>query len=275
MYPCDEQEQDRMDIYHKLFTVARNGELTLAPPPGELHQNIANGIEPHGKPRILDLGCGTGIWALDMAKKYPGAHIVGVDLANMQPQNVDPNLVRFQVPWDFESPWTLGENSWDLIHLQMGCGSVSSWRQLYRTVFDHLRPGGYFEQVEIDLEPQCDDGTLPDGPIKSWYQHLKGATERAHRPIAYRKDSRYLLHETDFVDIHHSQIRLPLNPWPTDPHQKEIGRWYYLGLSEGLEALSLGPFVRCYEWPEAHVRKYAKDVRETMFNKKIHAYNTL
>ena len=47
-----------MDIYHKLFDVARRGQLHQAP--------LA--LLPHDPPRILDLGCGTGIWAIDMAE---------------------------------------------------------------------------------------------------------------------------------------------------------------------------------------------------------------
>lgn len=29
---------------------------------------------------VLDIGTGTGIWAIDMADKYPSANVVGVDL---------------------------------------------------------------------------------------------------------------------------------------------------------------------------------------------------
>jgi ubiquinone/menaquinone biosynthesis C-methylase UbiE len=49
-----------MDIYHKLFTVARRDQLHQAPVPA---------VPQHGEPpRILDVGCGTGIWAIDMAE---------------------------------------------------------------------------------------------------------------------------------------------------------------------------------------------------------------
>jgi 2-polyprenyl-3-methyl-5-hydroxy-6-metoxy-1,4-benzoquinol methylase len=80
MYPCDEvslryaaewaffamhyadqlrlqQEKDRMDIYHKFFSVARRG----------VHHS-AQFTPNYDGPRILDLGCGTGIWAIDMAE---------------------------------------------------------------------------------------------------------------------------------------------------------------------------------------------------------------
>lgn len=54
-----QQEKDRMDILHKFFQVARRDYLhavAVRPlPEGERYQ-------------ILDLGAGTGIWAMDMAE---------------------------------------------------------------------------------------------------------------------------------------------------------------------------------------------------------------
>jgi ubiquinone/menaquinone biosynthesis C-methylase UbiE len=47
-----------MDIYHKIMEVARRGKLHEAPIP----------VHSADPPRILDLGCGTGIWAIDMAE---------------------------------------------------------------------------------------------------------------------------------------------------------------------------------------------------------------
>ena len=56
--PAHQQEKDRMDIYHKIFLETRNNELHKAP----LTPNYDEGF------RILDLGTGTGIWAIDMAE---------------------------------------------------------------------------------------------------------------------------------------------------------------------------------------------------------------
>lgn len=52
-----QQEKDRLDIFHKLFLVARKDELHRAP-----------FVPNHSPPRILDLGTGTGIWAIEMAE---------------------------------------------------------------------------------------------------------------------------------------------------------------------------------------------------------------
>lgn len=35
--------------------------------------------------RILDVGTGTGIWAMEMADKYPESTIIGTDLSPVQP----------------------------------------------------------------------------------------------------------------------------------------------------------------------------------------------
>ncbi len=140
----------------------------------------------------------------------------------------------------------------------------------------HLKPGiGSLEQVEIDLQPRCDDGTLPYDQIGQWYDWLSDATQRASRPIAYQHNTRQLLEAQGFVEIEEEIIRLPLNSWPTDPRSKEIGRWYNLGMTEGLEALSLGPFTRVYRWPAEDVRRLVHDVKTQMCSKKIHAYNNL
>lgn len=48
-----------MDIYHKIFEVARKNILHSAP---------LNANNPNDPARILDVGSGTGIWAIDMAE---------------------------------------------------------------------------------------------------------------------------------------------------------------------------------------------------------------
>ena len=53
-------------MHHEVFLMLLNGRLHLAPLD-----------DPQ---RILDIGTGTGIWAIDMADKYPSAEVIGTDL---------------------------------------------------------------------------------------------------------------------------------------------------------------------------------------------------
>ncbi len=65
-------ELDRLDLTHGMLRLTMNGELfhaPLGPKPG----------------RILDLGTGTGIWAIDVGDQYPSAEIIGTDLSATQP----------------------------------------------------------------------------------------------------------------------------------------------------------------------------------------------
>ena len=205
------------------------------------------------------------------------------------------------MPRDYESPWLLGEDSWDLIHLRMACGSVTSWPELYQKIFAyasaspplgvlanawssthpphrHLKPGsGWIEHVEVDMEPRCDDATLPaDSMLARWYAWLADATHRVSRPIAYEHRTRYLLQQAGFIDIQETVIRVPYNSWPNDPHQKDIGRWYNLGITEGLEALTFAPLSRVYQWDlNTTVRPILDAVRREICNRKIHAYNNM
>ena len=109
-----------------------------------------------------------------------------------------------------------------------------------------------------------------------WYQYLADATHRVSRPIAYQHDTRQMLSAAGFIDIQETVIRAPYNSWPADPHQKEIGRWYNLGITEGLEALSVAPFTRVNQWRATeHVRPLVEEVRKQVCSKKIHAYNNM
>jgi len=86
--------------------------------------------------KILDLGTGTGIWAIDIAeyvsvhltvdsslinpRKFPEAQVIGTDISAIQPSWVTPNL-EFLVE-DFEAEWLYKENSFDFIHTRMISG---------------------------------------------------------------------------------------------------------------------------------------------------------
>lgn len=141
-----------------------------------------------------------------------------------------------------------------------------------------MKPGcGWIEHVEIDMEPRCDDGTLdPKGKLVQWYGYLADATWRVSRPIAYEHRTRQNLQAAGFIDIQETVIRVPYNSWPNDPHQKDIGRWYNLGITEGLDALSFAPLTRVYQWDlNAHVKPLLEGVRKEICNRKIHAYNNV
>ena len=69
--PNDESELDRLDLSHQMFKIIMSDKLFLAP------------ISKPGK--ILDIGTGTGIWAIEMGDDFPDSEILGTDLSPTQP----------------------------------------------------------------------------------------------------------------------------------------------------------------------------------------------
>ncbi|KAJ4508456.1 hypothetical protein HRR83_007393 [Exophiala dermatitidis] len=290
MFPHDEREKIRLDMMNTMFKVLRPGgnhRLFNAPVPG---------LEPEGKssnrkklplrvaPRILDLGCGTGIWMNEMAVEFPYAEFVGVDIHYMA-SKCHPENVSVRVPWDYESPWAMGERSWDLIHMQMGLGSVSDWPGLYRKVLKHLVPGyGWFEHVELDFEPRCDDGSLRPGKLTEWWHmYLKNFYASINRRLHYDPDTGELLLAAGFKDIHHAVYRIPLNPWSDDRGEHRAALWWGQVMSRGLEedggngfeALSLAPLCRYNGWAQDHVERLCEEALDQACDPDCRVYNEL
>jgi ubiquinone/menaquinone biosynthesis C-methylase UbiE len=120
MYPCDEKEQDRLDIHFQMISVALDGKLHLAP------------IGKHPQ-RILELATGTGIWAITMGDQYPSAEIIGNELSPIQPKFVPPN-VRFEID-DIEDEW-LYQDKFDFIFARYLVGAIKDWPRLLRQAYE-------------------------------------------------------------------------------------------------------------------------------------------
>jgi len=117
--------------------------------------------------RALDIGTGTGIWAIDFADEHPNTDVIGTDLSPIQPSLVPPNC-RFEID-DASDEWTYPTNFFDFIHIRALFGSIEDWPALYAQVFKHLKPGGWIEHVEGSIEIKSDDGTLAENsPLKTF-----------------------------------------------------------------------------------------------------------
>ena len=136
-----------MELEHEIFLMLLDNRLHLAPL-----------TSPQ---RILDMGTGTGIWAIQMADKCPSASVVGIDLSPTQPSFVAPHC-EFQID-DFELEWTFQQNYFDLIHWRLLLESVSDYPKLFCNAFDHITPGGYMEIHDIDASFYSDDNAIPQG----------------------------------------------------------------------------------------------------------------
>ena len=70
--PNDESELDRLDLTHQMVKICMGNKLYQAP----------IGDKPES---IIDIGTGTGIWAIEMGDLFPDSKIIGTDLSPTQP----------------------------------------------------------------------------------------------------------------------------------------------------------------------------------------------
>jgi SAM-dependent methyltransferase len=200
LLPNDDEEQNRLDFNHHLYRLIIGGKLFRAP------------IERNPQ-RVLDLATGTGIWAIDFADEFPSALVIGTDLSPIQPSMVPPNCV-FYVD-DVESEWTYGpHDAFDFIHGRNIAGSIADFDLLYRRIYDHLKPGGWFEIHDYEAGFFSDDDpSLSKAPnCKKWAALCNHASEQTGRIFAVIQDQTQKLINAGFVDVHEDGYKVRLEP---------------------------------------------------------------
>ncbi|KAK0377687.1 TAM domain methyltransferase [Colletotrichum limetticola] len=256
--PNDEPEQDREDMKHALVLHICDGDLHSA---------------PLGNPqKILDIGTGTGIWAIDMGDNYPEADIDGIDLSPIQPGFVPPN-VRFLVD-DAEADWLYPDNSVDFIHLRHMAPFIKDWPRLLRQAYSRvLKPGGWIELQELRWRFACDDDTMgPDYAPTKMANLIEEGLGKFGFELYASETNPERLRVGGFVTQVHDVKKVPLGRWPKDDNLKTIGSYSQAVLFDGLQAITMGPLTRGLGWTPEEVEVLLMQVRKDLRNAAFHTY---
>ncbi|THH12300.1 hypothetical protein EW146_g7748 [Bondarzewia mesenterica] len=108
---------------------------------------------------VLDLGCGCGFWAIEVARKYPECTVIGLDLTDDQPDLShlhDMSGIGGRVKWahgNFLEALNFPDNTFDLVRIAFSALGVPEyeWQYLLEEILRVLKPGGIFELIEDDL----------------------------------------------------------------------------------------------------------------------------
>ncbi|KEZ45805.1 hypothetical protein SAPIO_CDS1620 [Scedosporium apiospermum] len=257
-FPMDEKELERIDLCHVKYGALLDKRLFLAP----IVEDPA---------RILDLGCGTGIWCVDMAEEYPGAQVVGVDIAPTQPEWVPPNC-QFELD-DIEQEWTWKENTADFIFCRDLILSIRDFPRLIDQCYKHLKPGGWAEFHCVTGVLQCDDDSVPsDSHFQAMSDNLMTACNNFGTPVDDPMRWKGWFEDRGFENVTERIFKLPCNPWPRDKRLKLVGAWEQHNLLNNLEGMLMRLFHKGLGWSEDEILLFSAMLRKDIKNLGFHAY---
>jgi ubiquinone/menaquinone biosynthesis C-methylase UbiE len=145
LLPKDDAEMNRLDFQHYMLRFALRN----------------NYVAPIGQPRnILDVGTGTGRWALEMALAYPQANVVGTDLVaplidtegeKGRAVDIRPDNYAFVTANVLEGLPFPGM-SFDFVHQRLLVGAIPAvrWQEVIEELVGVTSPGGWVELVEAE-----------------------------------------------------------------------------------------------------------------------------
>ncbi|OHW98214.1 methyltransferase domain-containing protein [Colletotrichum incanum] len=264
----DDRENERLDLQHNLFICTFDDRLGTAPP-NNWDQKVG---------RVLDVGTGSGIWAVDFGDEHPESERSPVSIYQLSSPPlcyngaltnvvltyiVLPN-VRFEID-DIEEPWTFSQ-PFDYIHSRIMTGSIRDWNS-------NLSPGGYLELNEVDAVPTSDDGTLTEecNLLKSFNLWAEGLAVIGSPFEKFARMER-VLKDVGFEDVHIERFKWPTNSWPKDPKHKELGIWNFENLAPNLEGMFMASYTRGLHWTKEEVLVMVADARKDFADRNIHAY---
>ncbi|KAH8661073.1 S-adenosyl-L-methionine-dependent methyltransferase [Ilyonectria robusta] len=259
LIPNDNEEQEREDMKHALVLHLCGGKLHLAPL--DHPQNI------------LDVGTGTGIWAIDMGDEYPSAEITGIDLSPIQPSWVPPN-VKFIVD-DAETEWVDPPNSLDCIHLRHMALTIKDMPRLLEQAYKALKPGGWIELQDFLYITHSDDGSKPDDyKYDEFVRLLREGFLKFGFDLHGQQKNEGMVKDAGFVNVDNKMYKAPIGTWPKNQGLKKAGLYNMAIILDFFSAV-MAPFTRGLGWSTEQVEVFLIDVRKSIHNTNIHAYYTL
>ena len=192
-----------MELQHKLYRHCLNGALTAT--------RIPLNVET-----IVDLGCGTGLWPLEMAVRYPQANILGIDISRIQKTTAVPPNVKFVID-NVENSWPTAVDSIDFLHIRGLAGGISDWPALFKQAYEKLKPGGLLEWAEQAIQIFDFDNDLGDAELCPQFLSLwRDLSKQNNIDFSPSPNGPVWLVEAGFDAIAQRIEILPLGEWAQD-----------------------------------------------------------
>ncbi|CAG8577237.1 9979_t:CDS:2 [Ambispora leptoticha] len=158
---------------------------------------------------VLDIGCGSGTWVLDMATEYSTSTFIGIDSTSFFPKQIRPVNTNFHQLNVLDGlPWN--KNHFDFVYQRMMLTSLTEedYQNQIREIVRITKPGGWIEIMEKNVELNN------SGPTTTMI--LKGACkvlESASFNTKIGAQIKRWLQECGLVNLRFQEKTTPLGAW--------------------------------------------------------------
>ncbi|KAF9556101.1 S-adenosyl-L-methionine-dependent methyltransferase [Agrocybe pediades] len=205
----DPKESERLDDLHRGFTTYLGGLL-----PSKLGL-----IEVR---KVLELGSGSGAWAIQAALEFPSAEVIAVDI-NPLPNRPLPSNLTFKKA-NVTEALPFENETFDIVHARLIMMHLPRGHEVFRRCFDLIKPGGWL----VVEEP--DDGAMADGGkalgpgmtefVGTWMRTMRS---READPT-FGKGMEALVRESgQFDEINIKKVTIPISGKSKDHAENQFG----------------------------------------------------
>ncbi|RUS21717.1 LOW QUALITY PROTEIN: S-adenosyl-L-methionine-dependent methyltransferase [Endogone sp. FLAS-F59071] len=219
LLPIDESEIRRLDFQHYIMWQLMHGNFSA--PVEEL---LEEGI------KVLDVGCGTGCWVIEMARDFPNSTFIGVDFSNIFPSPDEiPSNASF-IEGNTLNRLPFADDTFDYVYQRYGHIFILSVNEVATFNIDKIfiqihadvlyakavalrelarvaKPGGWVEMFEMDTKEL---ERPPENLMSIWTVLNKCATEAFGLDPHYVWQIANMLKENGFEDVELDYISIPL-----------------------------------------------------------------
>lgn len=204
--------------------------------------------------KVLDVGCGTGLWCIDLADQVPNATVEGFDISPIQPGWVPPNT-QFYVD-DCNTDWQ-DKAKYDLVHTRALTLAVKEWSRFFRQAYDALLPGGYIECQEYLVPFNCKNPGSDFQPgFVQWSEYLREGVAKMGYDLAATANFESMLKEAGFEDVTVKYQDWPVGTWAKGENNKRLGTMTAENFKDGIRN-SVKMFNGLLKWSEEEFQVFA------------------
>lgn len=195
----------------------------------------------HGKPihapvlpleaesRVLEVGCGTGHLALELAETNPAAKIIGLDISAVPVRSSPPpnlEFVQANILGLEPSDPRFQPESFDFVfHRLLICG-MTKWQDYVKTVATLVKSGGWVEMQDYDMVYLRDGDESRLSTHWDWAHVMGKGSASVGLDLECGPHIQQYMHDSGLLNVRVHVYRVPLGEWmaETHPESRRIGK---------------------------------------------------